>query len=349
MGIGPLTFDAMVKHFGNVRNAYTAPVKDIGKLIGEIYARKFDDFRKKFDPEKKAKELEHKNITIVTREDERFPLPLKDITDVPICLYVKGDLTQFDFKKDIFFAIVGTRETTAYGRQLAQKFSGELAESGITIVSGMAKGIDAITHAAALGAGGKTVAFLGCGVDVVYPTENEELYHRIISERGLVISEFPPGMLVRKGMFVSRNRLVSGLSQGVLVVEGMKDSGSLITARLAAEQGKEVFAPPAPITSLQGEAPNLLLKEGAKIVTSVEDILQEFNIKLSVKKKENLFVNLTPEENVVFSALQNESLSSDQVGIICSLAIYQVLPILTSLEIKGVIEKSEDGRYQLKL
>ena len=349
MGIGPLTFDALVHHFETVKNAYNAPVKDLQELIGSSTGEKFVAFRNKFDPEQKLKEIQDKNITVLTREDARFPPQLKNLADIPICLYVKGDLSQFNFIQDTFFAIVGTRNTTLYGRQIAQQFAAELASTGMTIVSGMAKGIDAIAHASALGASGKTIAFLGCGVDIIYPPENEDLYNRIITGHGLVISEFPPGMTVLKGMFIARNRLVSGLSQGVLVVEGMKNSGSLITARLAAEQGKEVFAPPAPITSLQSEAPNLLIKEGAKLVTSVEDILQEYNLKLTVKKNQKIDLDLTLEEKIVYEVLQNESLTCDDIAIKCVRPIYKVLSILTSLEMNGGVQKNEEGKYEIIL
>src|SRR3989344_6509680 len=160
----------------------------------------------------------------------------------------------------------------------------------------MAIGIDSIAHQTALNNDGRTIAFLGCGVDIIYPAVNSNLYYKIINRGGLVISEFPPGEMVVKGLFIARNRLISGISRGVLIVEGAKDSGAMITARYAAEQGKEVFATPAPITSEVSEAPNILLKQGAKLVTSIDDILEEFNMRIAPKKKEEIEKELSGEE-----------------------------------------------------
>src|SRR3989338_348038 len=164
-----------------------------------------------------------------------------------------------------FFAIVGTRKPTSYGIQVARKFAYELTEAGFIIVSGMAMGIDTVAHQAALDAGGKTVAVLGCGVNIIYPAINYQLYHNIIKSGGAVISEFPPDQTVLKGLFISRNRIISGLSKGVLIAEGGEFSGALITAKYAGIQGKDVFAVPSSINSEMASAPNLLIKQGAKI------------------------------------------------------------------------------------
>jgi DNA processing protein len=211
----------------------------------------------------------------------------------------------------------------------------------------MAMGIDAIAHYGCLKANGKTIAFLGCGVDVIYPAVNAHLYHEIIQKDGLIISEFPPGHTVLKGLFIARNRLISGLSQGILVVEGAKDSGALITARYAAEQGKEVFAIPSSITSELSAAPNYLIKQGAKLVTSVQDIFDEYNIRITPKNQKDIIADLSGKEKMIVETLIKEPLSADNLVLLTKLKTAKVLSILSTLEIKGVVEKNSEGKYQV--
>lgn len=349
LGIGPMRFLALLKQFGDVEKAYKASKKDIAEVIGTNWAEKFVKFRADFNPEKKLEELKRKNIEVIPLFMNSYPKSLKQISDPPICLYVKGDINKYDFEKQYFFAVVGTRKPTPYGEQVAKKFASELAQAGFVIVSGMAIGIDTIAHKQALEARAKTIAVLGCGVDVVYPPSNFKLYNEIIKKGGLIVSEFPPGHTVLPGLFVARNRLISGLAKGVLVVEGAKDSGALITARYAVEQGKEVFAPPGPLTSEMSAAPNILLKQGAKLVTSIEDILEEFNLKLVPKKKEEIEAELEGDEKIIFAILRNEAKLSDEIVNQSQLSIDAVLNILSMLEIKGIVEKNSEGKYQIKL
>ncbi len=341
-GIGPVKFDALLKYFGDIRTAYDASFEELSPVVGVNLAGKFVKFRNVFDAEKKIEEISKKNIQIITQEDRQYPRQLKNIPDPPICLYVKGNLNLIDFDTDLFFGIVGTRKPTSYGRQVTRKFSSELAGAGFVIVSGMAMGIDATAHQAALEENGKTIAVLGCGVDIVYPAVNANVYHRIVDNGGLVISEFPPGQMVQKGLFIARNRLISGLSMGILVVEGAKDSGSLITARYAANQGKEVFAPPVPLTSEMSEAPSLLLKQGAKLVTSIDDILEEFHIKKTRKDVQAL----TDEERGIVKILQKESLSIDDLLEKIDFDMREAMFLLTELEIKGIVKKNISGQYE---
>jgi DNA processing protein len=230
---------------------------------------------------------------------------------------------------------------------LAKKFASHLASMGIIVVSGMALGIDSLAHWAALNSLGKTIAVLGCGVDVVYPPSNRGLYQEILKKGGLIISEFPPGRTVLKGLFVARNRIISGLSSGVLVIEGAKDSGALITARYAAEQGKEVFAPPSPLTSPMSEAPNFLLKQGAKLVTDVSDILNEFNLNISPKKKKDLTKDLSDDERLIFESLSVLPKTIDDLILETKIPVDKILNLLSILEIKGVVEKNKEGKYQI--
>ncbi len=375
-GIGPVKFKLMQSHFKTVREAYEAPKDVLQELLGSRLAEKFIAFRSKFDYEKEIKKIYEKNIKVIIQEDKTFPEALRHISDPPICLYVRGETELLEarnrvsrFNRNvlvgslksskqvfspppdslIFFAIVGTRMPTPYGVQVARKFASELAEAGFIIVSGLAMGIDAIAHQAALDAGQQTVAVLGCGVDIIYPAINTRLYWQIINSGGLIASEFPPGHTVLPGLFIARNRLISGLAKGVLVVEGAKDSGSLITARYAAEQGKDVFAPPSPITSAMSAAPNLLIKEGARLVTSVEDIMAEFGLKMSPRKKQEMTVDLPEDEKIIFDLLESAAKTTDEIAEQSHLAVESVLNTLSLLELKGTVEKNSEGKYQIKL
>jgi len=356
LGIGPMTFAALKVHPKGVSGAYEASAKELAPMIGQRLTEKFLEFRQKFNPVKELERLRKDGILVLAVDDENYPESLKNISDPPICIYVKGNVKilnardrKFFDGKQIFFAIVGTRKPTSYGQQIARKFAYELSEAGFVIVSGMAMGIDTVAHQAALDAGGKTVAVLGCGVNIIYPAINYRLYQNIIKTGGAVISEFPPDQTVLKGLFISRNRIISGLSRGVLIAEGLKDSGALITARFAGEQGKEVFAPPAPITSDMSQAPNFLLKQGAKLVTSIEDILEEFNMKITPRKKEDIRKNLNEIGKLIFDILQKNTQTIDDLAIGLNKTVPEVLNAISVMEIEGVVEKNQENKYQVRL
>ncbi len=348
-GIGPMKFKLLLARFGNIKEAYEAPKDALFPLLGINLTEKFIAFRSKFDDEKEIKKITEKNIQVIVQEDPSYPLSLKNITDPPICLYVKGEIKNVDFARNLLFAVVGTRKPTPYGQQVAGRLAYELAAAGCIIVSGMAMGIDTIAHQSAIRARQKTIAVLGCGVDIIYPAINTNLYNNIIAGGGLVISEFPPGHTVMPGLFIARNRLISGLSRGILVVEGLEDSGSLITARYAAEQGKEVFAPPSPITSAQSAAPNMLIKQGAKLVTGIEDIIEEFGLKVIPKKKAEIEADLNGVEKEIFNQLQSEAKTINELVELTEKTVETVLNTLSMLEIKGVVEKNSEGKYQIKM
>ena len=390
LGIGPMTFQALKVHPKGVRGAYEASAKELAPMIGQRLTERFIEFRSKFDPVKELERLRKNGILVLAVDDEDYPQSLKNISDPPICIYVKGNINLIKQHEaqisvfstaspqrgprrlsqkqksslasetvknlisspplpPIFFAIVGTRKPTSYGQQIARKFAYELSEAGFIIVSGMAMGIDTVAHQAALDAGGKTIAVLGCGVNIVYPAINYRLYQKIIKTGGAVISEFPPDQTVLKGLFISRNRIISGLSCGVLIAEGLKDSGALITARFAGEQGKEVFAPPAPITSDMSQAPNFLLKQGAKLVTSIEDILEEFNMKITPRKKEDIRKNLNETGKLIFDILQKNPQTVDDLAIGLSKNVTEILNAISVMEIEGVVEKNQEHKYQIRI
>ncbi len=347
-GIGPIRFDILFKHFTSVKKAYEASSEKLLQVMGQSLGEKFIRFRALFDFEKEYQKMMSDHIKVVTREDKKYPSQLLNLSDAPICLYVKGDLENFDWDRDFFFAVVGTRNPTAYGKQISTKFSRELAEAGAVIVSGMAMGIDGLAHRAALDSGCRTIAFLGCGVNVIYPWVNRDIYYQMIESGGLIISEFPPDKTTIKGQFVARNRLISGLSRGVLVAEGLKDSGSLITARYALAQGKDVFAPPAPITSDQSQAPNILLKDGAKLVTCVEDILDEYGLKEQKSIKDTM-KDLPEEQKRLFQLLSQEAFTPDDIARSIRAPVFQILSLLSEMELSGIIEKNVTGKYQIKI
>lgn len=235
---------------------------------------KFIEFRLKFSFAKILATLKRENINFLTLADTNYPDNLKQIPDAPIVLYLRGDVRLLGEKR-INIAVVGTRMMTVYGKNSCQKIVRGLIEKKIAIISGLAAGIDTVSHQTAIDCGGTTLAVLGSGIDVVYPSSNFNLYWQIIKKKGLVISEYPPGFKPTKSTFPLRNRIISGLSQGVVVIEGKKTSGALITAKYAAEQGREVFAVPGPINSPNSEGTAYLIKNGAAIITCAEDILDE--------------------------------------------------------------------------
>ncbi len=210
---------------------------------------------------------------VLTITDTQYPRLLKEISDPPAVLYVRGRGTKINLEKTI--AVVGTRQVTPYGREMTRRLVTDLVKKGFTIVSGMAIGVDTVAHQTAIAAGGKTIAVLGCGIDIIAPPSNARLYWEIVHGHGAVVSEIAPGIRPDKERFVTRNRIISGLSLGVVVMEGSEHSGTLITAKYAAEQGREVFAVPGPITSRYSRAANILLKNGAKLVESASDIVEE--------------------------------------------------------------------------
>lgn len=347
LGIGPVRFRTLIDRFGTAKKAYGASYKDIGECIGDGLARKFTEFRSLFNPVKKTEELKGKGIRVIPLADPKYPPLLKNISDPPICLYTKGNLESDSSRETLNIGVVGTRRPTAYGQFVADYFSSQLVRAGCTIVSGMAIGVDGIAHTAALREAGRTIAVLGCGVDIVYPRTHQALYDQIIHNGGLVLSEFPPGHTVLKGLFIARNRIISGLSKGILVVEGTKDSGSLITAKFAAEQGKDVFAPPVPLNSEMSEAPNILLKQGAKFVTDPNDILEEYDLKIVAKKNTHILSSLSLKEALVYKELLQEASLADDLALTCAIPIQEILSLLSGMEIQGIIKRNSEGKYEI--
>ena len=290
----------------------------------------------------------------MTIMDDIYPPLLKEIDSPPPVLYVKSDSLE-KLKKgkfDIFslpaIAVVGTRRVTGYGRQMGHFLAINLARAGLVVVSSMARGIDAVAHQAALETSGKTVAVLGCGVDVIYPAANKNLYQNILAN-GAVVSEFPPAMPPLPGNFPSRNRIVSGMSLGTLVIEGGRKSGSLITASLAAEQGREVFAVPGSNDAAMSAGPLYLLKNGAKLTTEANDILEELNISTAAvnnKGRQRISLNnLDKDEKTIILLLENGNLIIDQICHKSGLSISRTNVALSGLELVGLVENLGSGQW----
>lgn len=345
-GIGPLRFKLLLKYFGSGERAWHANIKTLLKInLGEKLTAKFDHFRNTFLLDDYIKEIEKKNIRVITIKEKEYPKLLSQISDAPFLIYVRGDPTILN-EVQPRIGVVGTRKITAYGAAVTQKITQGLVDAGVIIVSGMAYGVDTTAHQTAVDSRGKTVAVLGCGVDIIHPKENTALYWQIVEKYGAVISEFPVGMYAEKGLFPARNRIISGLSLGVVVTEGASDSGALITARYAAEQGREVFAVPGPITSDLSAGPTLLLKQGAKLVTQAQDILEELKIKpVKVVTPVTSIKDLSKDEKIIIELLQKESLHFDEIVKKSGINASKLGSILTMMEMKKMVKDSGGGSY----
>ena len=313
----------------------------------------FDKFRKMIFRQDSTKDFEdyermqEKKISFVSMMDSEYPSRLLRIPSPPYAIYYKGRLPDEERKS---VAIVGARSCSAYGRQMAEEVSMELAKNGVQIISGMALGIDGAGHKAALDVGGTSFAVLGCGVDICYPREHFSLYQKLTEEGG-VLSEFPIGTEPLKQNFPARNRIISGLSDVVLVMEAKEKSGSLITADMALEQGKDVYALPGPITSSLSKGCHDLIKQGADILISPKELLEELGI-CPKKPMENLIENkivLESAENIVYSCLNFQPMSANQISAASKLPIQTVLESLIRLELMGcVLEVSKNYYVKVK-
>jgi DNA processing protein len=300
--------------------------------------------------ERELKAIERERVDVRTFLDPAYPARLKTIADPPPLLYITGTLTEQD---ELAVAIVGARRATAAGRAVTEELSHDLAEAGMTVVSGLARGIDAAAHRGALAAQGRTIAVLGCGIDRTYPLEHERL-RRQIEERGAIISEVPMGAPPHSHHFPRRNRIISGLSLGVIVAEAAVGSGSLITARLAAEQGREVFAVPGFVKEETSRGTNALLKEGAALIERAQDVIDavlpqlepalRLRLRPSREKVEHSD-HLGKEEQLVYDALSYDPLTVDDVIVATGLAVSTVMATLLSLELRQRVRPLPGQRY----
>lgn len=345
-GIGPRKFKILIQFSKSAREVWDEDEKNLVKILGPKTAETFINFRKNLDPERYFVEIRSKNIQLLTIEDKNYPKLLKEIADPPPVLYVRGEVESLLPKRPI--AVVGTRMMTSYGQQVTEILVRDLVSAGFTIISGLALGVDSYAHRVTAGNDGKTIAVLGGGVDRIYPRENEALAKEIEAGFGAVISEFPVGMDSVPGNFPARNRIISGLSLGVLVTEAGEDSGSLITAGLAGEQGREVFAVPGPIHSRYSAGPSTLIKQGAKLVTNVNDILEELNLESRIQSSELGEVKGdNKDEEMILELMQDGPVHVDVIARESKIPAAKVGSTLSIMEIKGKIKSLGSGSYSL--
>jgi DNA processing protein len=341
-GVGSILFKRLLDRFKTPEAVFSAPMKELSKIegLGEKVARDILNGPLEKEVEKELSLLGKVGGKIVTLKDEGYPKRLRDIYDPPALLYVRGEFRRED---TLAIAIVGSRKTSPYGRWITEKIGQDLARHGVTVVSGMARGIDSVAHIGALQGGGRTIAVLGCGVDVIYPLENRNLFNQII-EHGAVLSEFPMGSPPEGGHFPRRNRIISGLSIGVVIVQAGSKSGSLITANYALEQGREVFAIPGNVGAQGSRGTNQLIKEGAKLVESSEDILEEILPQWEREEEtfpipESPLPDLTEEEKILYKLLGEMPLHIDTIIRESQLDPGKVSSFLLNLELKGLISQ----------
>ncbi len=342
-GIGPARFRRLVESLGSPRAAWSARPGHLAEAgLDRRTIESLVATRNRVDLEKEMAKLDRLGVRLLTVDDEGYPRQLGTIADPPPILYLQGELLPED---DLCVAIVGTRRATAYGRQAAERFAQGLAENGVTVTSGLARGIDTFAHRAALDAGGRTLAVLGSGLDIIYPSENRKLAGEV-AERGALISEFPLGTKPDAVNFPRRNRIISGLSAATIVVEAGDTSGALITAEFALEQGREVFAVPGNIFSPVSKGPNRLIADGAKPVCELRDILEELRLEAAVEQRDaRQAIPQTDTEAELLRCLGHEPLHIDEIRRSVCLPMSLVSSTLTMLELKGLARQTGGMNY----
>lgn len=340
-GLGPLRLKKILDYFNDPKLAWDANKGIFLKLgIPDHVADNIIRMRQSLDPQRYVEAINQSATKWVTIFDENYPTLLKQIYDPPVVLFYKGEI----LGDERAIAVVGTRKMTSYGQVVTSRFTRELVNRGFTIVSGLARGVDSQAHKEALASSGRTIAVLGGGLNKIYPPENISLAEKIVQNKGALISEFPPNEPSLPGNFPSRNRIISGLSIAILVTEAASDSGSLITARLGIEQGKDIFAIPGSISSPFSKGPLDLIKEGARVVFEPKDILEELGVRaLPVKVSVNN--NLSSQEKQVLEVLENDSVHIDVIGRMLNLNASQIAATLLKMELSGLVRNLGSGVY----
>lgn len=336
--IGAVRAAALESYFGSLADAWRAgPAELRAAGLDRSSVENIVTERASISPDDEMEKLQKAGVKAYSWRDDAYPARLKEVDDHPPVLYVRGDLLPED---EWAVAIVGTRRATPYGRQTAEEFATDFARQRITVVSGLARGIDAVAHRASMDAGGRTVAVLACGLDIVYPPEHAKLAVEI-TQHGALVSDYPLGTQPRSEYFPRRNRILSALSLGVLVIEGGVDSGALITARNAIDQNREVFAVPGSIYSPGSVGTNKLIREGeARLVTKAEDILEELNLTVTSQQLELPPVTVSdPTEAAVLKVLSSQPTHIDEVQRASGLPISAVSSVLALLELKGTVRQ----------
>jgi DNA processing protein len=342
-GIGAVRLQALREHFGDLSLAWQAPLDALQAAgLSQKIAERVIQARASVDLDGFMEQIAAQGIQVLTWEDEAYPSRLKEIDQPPPILYLRGELTTED---SWAVAVVGTRRVTAYGRQVTEELASYLAQNGVTVVSGLARGVDAIAHQAALKAGGRTLAVMGNGVDRIYPPEHRALGEQILAS-GALLSDYAPGTPPESANFPPRNRLISGLSLAVVVVEAGETSGALITAQFAVDQGREVFAVPGNILAPQSKGTNRLIQQGAHPLLSARDVLEALN--LTRVSEQRLVRKVLPADNVeaqVLNVLAHEPLHVDEIRNQTGLPIERVSATLVMMELKGMVRQVGGMNY----
>jgi DNA processing protein len=344
-GVGPLTHRRLLDYFSSAAAAMAATESELRDVegVGPKLAKAIRDSARSSDAERELTFCKAHGISLLVDSDPRYPRDLREIPDPPGILFARGELIPQDA---LGIAIVGTRHATTYGLDQAEKLAGGLSRAGLTIISGLARGIDACAHRAALAAGGRTVAILGSGVMNIYPPEHDRLAEEVIAH-GALLSEHPPQSPPLAGAFPQRNRIITGMSLGVIVVEANLRSGALISARHAMEQGREVFAVPGRVDSRTSQGCHRLIRDGAKLVECVDDVLEELGPLSAavpagagdgeVRHPGELVLN--DQEQVVLQAIESSPTTIEQVIAACELPVQRVLATISVLEMRKLVRR----------
>jgi DNA processing protein len=342
-GIGAVRMQALIHHFGDLEEAWKAAPAELAQAgLGLKVIERIIQARGQVDLEKVWKKIDSQDIHILTWEDEAYPQRLKEIDQPPPVLYIRGEY----LPDDLFaVAIVGTRRVTPYGRQITEELSSFLAANGITVISGLARGVDAIAHQTALKAGGRTIGVLGSGVDKIYPPEHRALAEKMMGS-GAIISDYVPGTPPDATNFPPRNRIISGLSLAVVVIEAGETSGALITAEFAAEQGREIFAVPGSILAPQSKGTNKLIQNGALSLLSVNDLMQALDLtRMGEHKAARKMIPADETEARLLTVLGAEPLHVDEIRNQTELPIEKVSATLALMELKGMVRQVGGMNY----
>lgn len=342
-GVGAVRVKNLLDHFGKLEIAWDAPA---GALISAgLPTRVVENFlvvRKQVNLEVVMHRVADSGVQVITWDDAIYPRRLKEIDQPPPVLFVRGSINVED---DWAVSVVGTRRVTPYGRQVASEIARYLAQNGVTVVSGLARGVDAIAHQTAMQAGGRTLAILGSGVDTIYPPEHRKLAEDI-SRQGAVISDYPLGTQPESRNFPPRNRIIAGLSLATIVVEAGETSGALITAEFAVEQGRDVFAVPGSILTPQSEGTNRLIEQGARPLLRMSEILESLKLEqIPEKQASRKAIAASPEENRLLSCLTQDPRHIDEICALSGLPIQAVSATLTMMELKGLVTQVGGMNY----
>lgn len=341
--IGPKTYQKLYNYFSSTTAVWQASLSNMQKAgIRATTAYAISKSKAELTPDIEWQKLQKLNIKVITIKDDKFSKQLREIYEPPFLLYYKGNI---ELLNQTSLAVVGTRKITAYGQQVVPKIVAPLVAQNITIVSGLALGIDALAHQTCINNNGSTIAVLGSGLDQIYPASNRYLAEKIINT-GLIISEYPPGTPPLKHHFPYRNRIISGLCLGTIVIEGNEDSGSLITAKYALDQNREIFAVPGNILAQYSTGTNKLIKMGAKLITSTEDIFEELNIEQTKQfNQAQKVIADNKEEEIILNILSNEPLHVNDIIKQVQLDVATTNSTLSLMEIKGKIKNLGGSNY----